>query len=314
MADIHVGCRIETGLPSYETTLEMVKKAEEVGYESVWIRDHVAIPETTNDNNCLELFAVLAGLARETSTVELGSLVMCNPWRNPALVAKIMATIDVMSNGRTILGFGAGANGQTREFERYGFEIPPPGDRVRQVGEAMQICRLMWTEEHPSFQGRHYTIDDAICDPKPVRVPPMLVGGAGPALMKQTVLHADGWNTAGTLDAYREKVELVNRLCEENGRDPKSLFRSTNQVCIVDVNSEKAEKRRQKLMEEKPGMARMLARCVCGGPEETAEAIKPFMDLGATMFVTYFWESDPQAQMENIEIFGKEIIPLLKQA
>ena len=314
MAQVHVGTRVETGVPSFETTVRLAKAAEAFGYDSVWIRDHVAIPETTGANECLEVFAVMAGLARETTRVELGSLVLCNPWRNPALVAKIASTIDVMAGGRVIVGFGAGANGRALEFERYGFAHGSPGDRVRALGEAMQICRLMWTEEHPSFQGRYYTIDDAICEPKPVRVPPILVGGGGPQLLRQTVLHADGWNTAGTIEAYRPKAELVDQLCEEAGRDPGTLFRSTNQACIVDTTREKAEGRKQRLLERNPGMAHKMGRLICGSPQDVAEAIRPFLDLGVNHIVAYFWEPEITAQLENMQVFAEEVVPLLRQA
>lgn len=315
MTSLHFGCRIETGVPEYETTAQLAQLAETVGYDSIWIRDHVAMPEVTSDPNCLECFTTLAALARDTKRVQLGTLVVCTPWRNPALVAKMAATIDVVSGGRVVLGLGAGSMGLRREFDRYGWQILPNADRIRALGEAIQIIRKMWTEEAPSFQGRYHRIQDAICEPRPKQQPhpPIFVGASGEQLaLRNVARYADGWNTAVLYDEYVKKVETINRYCEAIGRDPASLLRSVNQVVIVDT-PDRAQRRLEALVASRPGQPYLRHRTIAGSPHEVAERIRPFIDLGATWFITYFWESDPGAQRDNIAAFGSEVLPLFRK-
>ncbi|MFN8534325.1 MAG: TIGR03619 family F420-dependent LLM class oxidoreductase [Dehalococcoidia bacterium] len=314
MEQVHFGCRIETGVPDYETTADLARQAEAVGYDSVWIRDHVAMPEVTADPNCLECFTTLAALARDTKRVQLGTLVVCTPWRNPALLAKMGATIDVLSGGRLILGLGAGSFGLRREFDRYGWQILPNADRIRSLGESIQIIRKMWTEDAPSFQGRYHRIQEAVCAPKPKQRPhpPIFVGASGEQFaLRNAVRYGDGWNSAVMYDEYVQKVETVNRYCDEIGRDPATLVRSVNHVVIVD-KPERAKERLEALVASKPGQPYLRRRTIAGGPEEVAERIRPFLALGANWFITYFWETDPGAQRDNIAAFGSEVLPLFR--
>lgn len=316
MTPLSFGYRVEMSLPSYEDASRLAQRAEAVGYDSVWVRDHVAVPEATKNANCLECFTTLAGMARDTKRVKLGSLVVCNHWRNPALVAKMGAMIDIMSGGRLILGIGAGASREVREFERYGWEMPAPADRVREVEESVQIIRRMWTEDAPSFDGRYHRISEAICEPKPISQPspPILLAGAGEQLMLRVVAkHADIWNGAGAADVYRHKMDVVDRYCEEIDRDPESLIRSTNLNIVIGTTAEKARRRADQLIDENPMMARVFEHAIIGDTETVVERTNQLIEIGARWFVTYFWETNLEAQFESIEQFGQEVLPLLAE-
>ena len=226
------------------------------------------------------------------------------------------AMIDVMSGGRLILGVGAGASRELREFQRYGWEMPAPADRVREVEEAVQIIHKMWTEEAPTFEGRFYRISEAICEPKPISRPrpPILLAGAGEQLMLRVVAkHADIWNGAGMLDVYRHKMDVVNRYCEEIGRDPQSLIRSTNLNIVIGTTTEKARRRADQLIDENPMMARVFEHAIIGDTETVVERTQQLIEIGAQWFVTYFWETNLDAQFESIEQFGQEALPLLAE-
>ncbi|MFN8533180.1 MAG: LLM class flavin-dependent oxidoreductase [Dehalococcoidia bacterium] len=308
------GCRVETGLASYDDAAAQAKTAEASGFDSVWIRDHLAIPETTGDPNCLEVFTTLAGFARDTERVGLGSLVICTPWRNPALMAKMGATIDVMSGGRLILGLGAGSPTAGREFNRYGWTLDPQPDRIRALGEAIDIIRLMWTEDAPSYSGRYHQITEAVCDPKPKQRPhpPVFVGASGEKLaLRNVARHADGWESSSNVEDFQRKSALLDRYCQEIGRDPVTIARAVHQMIVIDEPG-KAEHRIQTIVASRPATRSLLQRANFGGPEQVAERIRPFFDAGATTFIAFFWDVSHAAQLESIERFARQVIPLLR--
>ncbi|MCS6801874.1 MAG: LLM class flavin-dependent oxidoreductase [Chloroflexota bacterium] len=314
MSNRSFGCRVETGLARYDDAAAQARAAEAAGFDSIWIRDHVAIPETTGDPNCLEVFTTLAGLARDTQRVKLGTLVVCTPWRNPALIAKMGATIDVMSHGRLILGLGAGSPNAKREFTRYGWELAPQADRIRALGEAIQIIRKMWTEPAPTFEGRYHRIHEAVCEPFPIQRPhpPILIGASGEQLaLKNVARHADIWESSANVEDFRRKSAILDRYCEEIGRDPATIRRAVHQMIIVDEPG-KAEERLQRIIASRPEQRSLLQRANLGSPEQVAERIRPYFEAGASLFIAFFWDISHAAQMESIERFGREVIPLLR--
>ncbi|MCL6648603.1 MAG: LLM class flavin-dependent oxidoreductase [Chloroflexi bacterium] len=314
MATWSIGCRIETGLASYAEAAAQARTAEAAGFDSIWVRDHVAIPETTGDPNCLEEFVTLAGFARDTQRVKLGTLVVCTPWRNPALIAKMGATIDVMSGGRLILGLGAGSPNAEREFRRYGWPFTPQADRIRALGEAIQIIRKMWTEPAPSFRGRYHCIEEAVCQPFPLQRPhpPIIVGASGEQLaLRNVARYADGWETAAPPAEFQRKSALLDQYCEAIGRDPRTLSRAVHQMVIVDEPA-RAATRLQQIVASRPEQRALLQRANIGTAEQVAERIRPYFAGGAETFIAFFWDISPSAQRESIARFGEEVLPLLR--
>src|SRR5256712_4168893 len=180
---------------SYDEICDLAVKAEASGFKSFWVSDHFfGGPRGTPDRNCLEAWTLLAALARDTQRIRLGVLVAAVQYRNPALQAKIAAGLDHMSGGR--LEFGIGAGWKDEEYRAYGYDFPPPGERVEQLRDGLEITRRLWSEERATYHGKHYRIDDAVCAPKPTQRPrpPIWVGGEGPRVMRLAARYADGFD------------------------------------------------------------------------------------------------------------------------
>src|SRR5256712_12231759 len=180
---------------SYTGICDLAQRAEKSGFASFWVSDHFfGGPGGTPDRNCLEAWTLLAALARDTQRIRLGVLVAAVQYRNPALQAKIAAGVDHISGGR--LEFGIGAGWREEEYRAYGYDFPPPGERVEQLRDGLEITRRLWSEERATYHGKHYRIDDAVCAPKPTQRPrpPIWVGGEGPRVMRLAARYADGFD------------------------------------------------------------------------------------------------------------------------
>jgi F420-dependent oxidoreductase-like protein len=180
---------------SYTEIRDVAQGAQKAGFDSFWVSDHFfGGPRGTPDRNCLEAWTLLAALARDTTRIRLGVLVAAVQYRNPALQAKIAAGIDHMSGGR--LEFGVGAGWKEDEYRGYGYDFPPPGVRVEQLRDGLEITRRLWQDDRATYHGKHYRIDDAVCAPKPVQRPrpPIWIGGAGPRVMRLAARYADGFD------------------------------------------------------------------------------------------------------------------------
>jgi F420-dependent oxidoreductase-like protein len=212
---------------SYEEILSLARATEKRGLESFWVSDHFFGGEGFPDRDCLEAWTLLAALARDTERVRLGCLVTAAQYRNPALLAKIVAGVDQMSDGR--IEFGIGAGWKENEYRAYGIPFDDPGARVTQMNEAIRICAAMWTQERTTFTGKHYRVEDAVCAPKPKQRPhpPIWIGGRGPRVMRSAVRFADGFDIsrragdAVPMDgaAIRRVNDELDALCRELGRD-----------------------------------------------------------------------------------------------
>jgi len=169
MPTIRFGIQTPQEGATYETLATHWREADALGFDSIWLNDHfypVVRPRTEPQ---LEGWTVLAALARETSRIRIGILVTCNSYRSPALVAKMAATVDVLSRGRLVHGIGSGW--YQSEYEGYGYEFPPVGVRLAQLDEALRVQKLLWSEERASFSGKYYRLGEAGCLPKPVQRP-----------------------------------------------------------------------------------------------------------------------------------------------
>jgi len=203
----------------------IVLESEHLGYDSVWLDDHLMY----NNWPILETWTTLSALSSLTSRIRLGTMVSCNQHRNPALLAKTAATLDVLSNGR--LEFGIGAGVQEAEHIAYGFGFPDLSVRMECLGEALEVITGLWTQEKASYQGTHYFLKDAVCEPKPLQKPhpPITVGGSGEKLtLKVTAKYADrfDWGFLASLDLYKRKLEVLENHCLTIGRDFSEIEKS----------------------------------------------------------------------------------------
>ena len=278
-----------------------------LGFDSVWVCDHlygVPLPNLP----ILEAWTELAAVAALTERVELGTLVTPPFFRNPAVLAKQIATLDHVSGGRAIAGLGAGWF--QAEFEAYGCPFPPLRERMEALEETARILKLLWTEERASFEGRHFRVRDAACEPKPVRRPPILVGGSGErVLMGIAARHADIWNnlaiTQGQLGA---KVEALQRRCDEVGRDFDELV--VSQQCTVVIADDEDTARAhlakaQKLYGGHLG-AGLEAHGLWGTPARVIDGIERHRRLGCSLFVIEFFGRDTR---EPARLFAEKVIP-----
>jgi F420-dependent oxidoreductase-like protein len=204
---------------------DLARTAEQTGFSSISVMDHfVQIPSVGREwEDMLESTATLGYLAAATTTARLGTLVTGITYRNPAHLAKIVATLDVLSGGRAFCGLGAAWFG--REHELYGWAFPPAGTRYELLEDALQLLPLMWGKGTPRFEGRHITVPAATCYPRPLQERiPILVGGSGERrTLRLVARYADACNLFGDPEVVRRKIEVLRHHCEEVGRDPATV-------------------------------------------------------------------------------------------
>jgi F420-dependent oxidoreductase-like protein len=234
----------------FDRVVELATAAEESGFESVWVMDHFyqLPPLGGPDRPMLEAYTLLGALAASTSTVQLGALVSGVTYRNPAMLAKIVTTLDVISKGRAILGLGAAW--YDVEHEGLGFDFPPARERLDRLEEAVQICRAMLTEDAATFEGRHYRIRGARNVPRPIRPDgvPIMVGGGGERRTLRTVArYADMCNFSGDADTIRRKVEILRKHCADAGRDPAEVTVTKLATLMITDSAEQTTQVREML-------------------------------------------------------------------
>jgi F420-dependent oxidoreductase-like protein len=296
------------GTPSdqlFDRVSEQARAAEAAGFGLVTVMDHFYQirgigPE---EEPMLEAYTTLGALATQTSRVRLSTLVTGVTYRNPALLAKIVTTLDVISKGRAILGIGAAWNDS--EHEGYGFGFPPIGRRMDRLDEALAICKAMFTEERPSFYGHHYRIERALNNPRPVQPggPPILVGGGGEQrTLRLVAKYADYSHFfALPIDDLKRKQEVLDGYCEDIGRDPGEITR-TMAAPVVLVRDESQAKA---VLEQMPPERRQMFRPAT--PEQAAEILRGYVDIG---FGGFTFNNPTFRSPESFEL-AAELIRLL---
>jgi F420-dependent oxidoreductase-like protein len=290
----------------FDRIVANVQAAEEAGFDMVTVMDHFYQIEGVGpeEQPMLEGFSTLAALAARTSRIRLGVMVAGVTYRNPAMVAKMVTTIDVISRGRAICGLGAAW--KESEHLGYGFDFPPIGERMDRLEEALQICRLMFTEDRPSFEGRHFRIERALNNPRPIQPggPPIMVGGTGERrTLRLTAQYEDIANWFAPLDELRRKLEIFERHCADVGRDPSSVLRTVS-VPLVLVRDHADD---QAVLQRLPEATR--ARAIPATPDEAVERLQPYLDLG---FRGIILRNPSMLSPEEIAL-GGELIGLLRR-
>lgn len=304
---------IKDPIEQYETMSRVARTAERLGFDSIWLFDHFhtyfkPVLETT-----FECWTSTAALARDTSRIRLGQMVTCNGYRNPALMAKMASTVDVLSHGR--LDFGIGAGWYEHEYLAYGYPYPEVGERLRMLGEALQVIKAMWTQPYASFQGRYYSISGAINEPKGVQKPhpPIWVGGSGEKVtLRLAARYGDATNFGGHLDDmswYAHKLDVIRAHCEELGRDPDTLIRSTNVETSLlrpgdDPDALTKRYRREETLEE------YKTHAVVGGPQEIIDTYGRLIDAGMNYIVVS--DLPGLARLDILEYLGAEVLPAFR--
>lgn len=221
---------IKDPVEKYEAMTRVAKLADSTpGCDSIWVYDHFHTVPTPTLETTFEAWTITAALSRDTQRVNIGQMVTCNGYRNPALLAKMASTVDVLSHGR--LYFGHGAGWYEHEWRAYGYGFPETRDRMRAFRESCEIIYKMWTEDYPEVKGEYYTIDKPINEPKGARKPhpSFWIGGGGEQVtLKLVAQYADACNIGGDPDTLRHKFGVLKGHCETLNRDYDSIIRSSN--------------------------------------------------------------------------------------
>jgi F420-dependent oxidoreductase-like protein len=289
---------------------ERAVAAEQAGFHSFWLADHMwarGMP----DLEYLESWTALTALAMRTTRLRLGVLVLCNSYRNPALVAKMAASFDRISNGRLELGIGAGW--MDEEYRGYGYHFPATRVRIEQLEEGLEVIRRLFTESRSTFQGKYYALDDAPNNPKPVQspAPPITIGGAGERLLLKVVAkYADRWNCPMNNGfELPHKLEVLRSHCAEAGRDPADITVSEQVLVVLGADEADFQRRWTTAKQVLGGFADLDAVAVRGTPEAVVEGLRAKIANGVRLFTIMFGDFAPP---ETLRLFGERVLPFLE--
>ncbi len=291
---------------SWLEVLELAHWAERQGWYGAWVADHY-MPNTGTeavaDGPTNECWAYLAALAATTSSLRIGPLVSPTTVHHPALLANRAATIDGISNGRFVLGLGAGW--QINEHGAYGIDLMAPGPRVARFGEAIEIVHSLLRDQRTTFHGEHFDLTDAPCDPKPIGDVPIVVGSAGRRMLGLAARFADEWNCWGSPGRTGSLVPLLDQACERAGRDPQTVRRSVQaMVVFADTAQQRAEAEADTVM---------LDRSLIGTPAEIALGIDELAAQGFGEFIVpdFWYTDDPGHKRDLHERFVTDVVALV---
>jgi len=282
-------------LRQFEFSKSIVITADEIGFDSLYAYDHL-IPFLKHDieKNIFECFTLLSAAATITNRIKIGQIVTCNSYRNPALLAKMISTLDVISNGRMELGIGAGW--YQKEYLAYGYDFLSHIERINQLDESLSIIKEMWIEKSASFEGHYYNVKDAICNPKPIQKPhpTIMVGGSGEKhLLKVVAKHANRYNIFFVNpDEMKTKITILKDHCRNIGRDHKEIQYSVVLPCIVseseeDINQIVARyKRKDKTVKQYIDL--LVDGITIGTPEKIISGLNQYVELGVSHFIIQF--------------------------
>jgi alkanesulfonate monooxygenase SsuD/methylene tetrahydromethanopterin reductase-like flavin-dependent oxidoreductase (luciferase family) len=268
-------------------------------FDSLWLPDHVQY----GSNRVAEGWTLLPwALARYPDKL-CGHEVLSNSFRNPAHLAKMVATAQALSGGRVILGIGAGWNAE--EYQSYGWPYPATRTRIAQLAEAIELIRAMWTQAPASYRGEHYQIADAYCEPRPAPVPPIMIGGHGETyLLRVVARHADWWNYPFREPAlYTHKQEVLKRHCRDVGRDYDTI-RQVVRVGILIAETERDVER----LKGAPGVRPMSDIRLAGTPEQVTDALRRIIGQGAHRLTVNFADAP---RPDGTLLFAKAVLPHL---
>ncbi len=297
---------------AYETMTRVAQEAEAQGFDSIWLFDHFHTVPVPTQEVTFECWTSTAALARDTKRVRIGQMVTCNGYRNPALLAKMASTVDVLSHGR--LDFGIGAGWYEHEFRAYGYDYPDGPTRLRQLREAVQIILKMWTEDEAAFEGQYYHVRGAINRPKGAQMPhiPLLIGGGGEQVtLKLVAQYGDACNV-GHLDpeGLERKFSILKKHCDEVGRDYNTIRRTALFNCAIAETDQAALAKSEPFKRNIPS-GRIREQALIGTPGTIRKRLTEIEQAGAQEIILYMPDS---AQLESVRLFARECIPYKKPA
>jgi F420-dependent oxidoreductase-like protein len=300
-----------SAIKQYCFSKKIIQLADILGYNSAYAYDHLwggAIFKANRNKNFFECFTLLSSLLTITNKIRIGQIVTCNSYRNPALVAKMISTMDIISNGRIELGIGAGW--YKDEYLAYGYDYPATYIRINQLNEALNIIKLLWKQQTSTFSGEYYSIKDAVCNPKPIQIPhpPIMIGGTGEKHLLRTVArHADRYNHpfASPVD-IRRRLYILKEHCDTIGRNYLDIERSVVIRCLIGESEEEInhEIAKAKTKNESTDAFKERLSAIVGTPEEVTSKLNKYIDLGIMHFILYFIGLNEK----SLKLFNSKII------
>jgi alkanesulfonate monooxygenase SsuD/methylene tetrahydromethanopterin reductase-like flavin-dependent oxidoreductase (luciferase family) len=310
MANVHFGVTVPQIKRTWDESVTASREFEAMGYDSLWVCDHLYGPQSPQIP-ILEAWSLLAGLAAATEKVELGTLVTPAGMRNAAHLGKVIATVDNIAGGRVIPGLGGGW--MPREFTDFGVPFLSTRERLGQLRETVTVLKRMWSEPEVTFEGKYIQVENLVCEPKPVRSMPLLIGGGGEKVtMKLAAQEADIWNNQAVQQArLPHKIDVLKQHCADAGRPFEEI--TVSQQCLVTIAPD----------EESAGPMIATAKKIFGGhlgdpegplaiagsPARVKEQIQKHIDLGCTMFLMEFFGRDTR---EPAALFAEQVLPAFK--
>jgi len=289
-----------------EKLRNLVGRAESYDFDSFWVMDHFHQIQNVGEvqEPMLEGWTTQSVVAGFTSKIKLGTLVTGIVYRYPSVLAKIGATLDVLSKGRLFMGIGAAWN--VDEATAYGISFPPTKERMQRLEEAVQIIKKMWTEENATFNGKFYQVRNAYCNPKPIQKPhpPIMIGGSGErSTLKIVAKYADACNIFGSVETVRKKLGVLREHCRAEGRDYDSILKSKLGHVVIDDEKEK-------VMEVIKGIPEDRRReyLIYGTPDEVRQQVEDFRDAGIEYLIVNL---EPERELQALETFANEIVKRL---
>jgi F420-dependent oxidoreductase-like protein len=283
----------------WEAMLGVARLAEDLRFESVWVYDHFHTVPVPSDEATHEAWTLMAAFGAATSRVRLGQMCTCMGYRNPMYLAKVAATVDAVSGGRTEMGIGAGW--YEHEWNAYGYGFPTAGDRIAMLAEGVEIMKQAWTNGVATYAGEHYQVDGAICRPTPLQeggIPLWIAGGGEKKTLRIAAQHAAYTNFDGTLEGFRHKSQVLAEHCRDLGRDFGEIVRSANyNVFIGRDEAELADRLRGLEDRLRPYLSpEVLASTVeqhangplVGTPEQIVERLTELQEAGMTYAIANF--------------------------
>ena len=293
---------INDPIEAYQAMTDVAQAADEMGFASIWLVDHFHTIPHPSQEVTFECWTSTAALARDTKQVRLGQMVTCNGYRNPALLAKMASTVDVLSRGR--LNFGIGAGWYEHEYRAYGYAYPDAPDRLRRLREAVQVILAMWTQEEAAFEGDYYQVRGAINWPKGVQQPhiPLLIGGGGERVtLKLVAQYGDACNVTGDLETIKHKFAVLKQHCETVGRDYASIRRTITCMCAIAETDAQARAKIPAALLDRP-----VARGALIGSPDTIRARLEELEAGGVQEVILGFPD--VLQLDTLRLFAKEFI------
>jgi len=292
----------------FDHVAEMAKTAEDNGFSSISVMDHLhqIPPIGPQELNMLEGTMALAGIAARTSKASLGLLVGGVTYRNAALLAKMTTTLDVISGGRAVLGIGAAWF--EAEHDAYGFRFPPLKERFERLEDALRIARAMFTEERATVEGTHHSVHGALNNPRPLRGDiPILIGGSGERkTLRFVAQYADACNLFGDVERVQHLLGVLDRHCEDVGRDPSEITRTRMTGVLIGATHEDAERKKAAAADAGVPQER-LDGMLLGDPDSIAEQAQAYADIGIEGLTITLPDTD---DLETIALVGRTLAPV----